>query len=147
MSHEQREFSPSTPLRFAYNPESQAIAVYQAQVNGFLKRTMRNVWSWEIRETAEAELKWYEIGGMILCSDDCDKEIMDELVSDVGHLRRLTIISGNFRPDVAFGRPGKIVAAVFTERGKVLYISPGFDLKAYKKKHDLFGKETSKDEE
>ena len=140
MSHEQKEYIPvSNRLRFAYNPEAQQIAVQEAQARGLLYEVARQVLPSKISKIAEAGLEWYVMwrnGGKLL-SDDCDELLLRELKLHEGRVYNLTFIVGDHRPDVCFGRPDRVIAAVLTKDNRVVYRSPGFNLEAYKQEQSL----------
>lgn len=121
----------------AYKLEAQAIVVQEAQLNNRLKSRIAYYAGMEMRR--EEGLRWYFIhyqyhhhhgsmGYISVLSNDCNEDVLEQLRRG----QQITIVEepNVKRPDVAFGRPWNIVAAILVG-SEALYKSPGFDVDLY----------------
>ncbi|MBI2049424.1 hypothetical protein HYT32_00710 [Candidatus Roizmanbacteria bacterium] len=135
MNHEQEQpvfksLGERSNLRFAYDIEGQAILVQKAQRQARLFIVRQTFQGMEERE--EVGLKWYGLipSSLELYSGDCDEKVLGSLSMN----DPIVYISGDeVRSDFVFGRSRRVTAAVFTDDGKIVYKSPGFNLELWTK--------------
>jgi len=110
----------------AYEPEGQAIAIYQAQRDDELISNFAMVLG--KRRYKEEDLSWINIPGVgSFLEEDCYPGIKHLKINQLV----LKIHTNISRPDICFGREDHVIAAIFTKDNKLVYKSPGFDLDLY----------------
>lgn len=115
-------------IEVAYNIEAHDIVIRQLQAQGqLIKRVIEYHGS---KSVLELGLDWYVLQSheIKLLAIDCNPDLISRL--SVG--KWLTMVFNNRnRPDIAFGRNERLIAAIFTTEGQLVYRSPGFDPDIY----------------
>lgn len=121
----------------AYHLEGQPVVV--AQMQHECKLESQKVRFERIEARMEMGLVWFELHyyefpdyhhTAVLFSVECDLELINSLKE--GDPLKIVAHRKEVRPDVCFGRPDYVVAAIFSGQ-EILYQSPGFDLEEWEK--------------
>jgi len=105
-----------------YNPENQALSVFEAQRLGLLTRTSQ-VYA-EHSQVEQMGLNWIVIGDTWYLESNCDLETLNRLLPG----DEITQLSDLSRVIVSeLGEECHPVAALFSNYGPI-YVSPGFNL-------------------
>ncbi len=116
-------------LKHAYNPERQAGAVMESQMNNMIF-AMSYVLFASIEVKSELGLEWIVMDHMrFLLDKNCNKEAFENLKSR----DRLTILEGGCSFKIEDGTSKMPIAAVLHEN-ELLYLSPGFNSESFKAK-------------
>lgn len=129
-----RESYKDEALIASYEPEGHEIAIKEAQSRGDL--TLRFWQYWGIRRKIELKLKWYIFrgGAVSVLAIDCNPHRIKGLHK--GDLLAEIYAPGS-RPDIAFGRPDYLVAAILNTEYEPVYKAPAFNLEEFRVTHIL----------